>query len=311
MRSEIESNHYDAVVDFSAYKLKNVKPFYLMLLGHCDRYIYISTDSVYEVSEHKAGPSREEDSVRPVSATERDRLNQLDSYGNHKLEIEEFLKAEREKGGIPYVFLRLPDVLGPRDSTLRWWKYQLWIEFQRQLSTPIPIPKRIADLYTSYVYVKDVGKAVELVLKLNVQDEIFNIGFDEPKRLEDLLRAIAINVGVSESQMSELLNKKGEGGELPSGEFGFPSVFRGPIDCSKAKKQLQFEAADWSAAIRDTTEFYQRAIIGFPDERDEVVKDFLIDVSDKLSETNKHAFLTAIEQMCGISGSKREIKVEL
>jgi len=133
-----------------------------------------------------------------------------------------------------------------------------------------------------------------------VTDEIFNIAFTEPKRLLDLLHEIALKVGVPESKMSGLFNTQGD-----SGDFYFPSVLRGPIDCSKAKNLLQFEAAEWSVAIRDIAEFYQRALIGSPDERDEVVKDLLTDLNDQLPEANKMDFLNEIEKT---SGSKRQKK---
>lgn len=60
-------------------------------------------------------------------------LESGESYGHRKLQIEEELARQREEGGVPYVSLRLPDVIGPRDNTYRWWIYQTWIRLADHL----------------------------------------------------------------------------------------------------------------------------------------------------------------------------------
>ena len=52
------------------------------------RYIYISTDSVYEVCKEpsREGPSLEEDAVRPEDPNEREAFAQRDPYGSNKLD---------------------------------------------------------------------------------------------------------------------------------------------------------------------------------------------------------------------------------
>ena len=39
------------------------------------------------------------------------------------------LVDNRERGGMKYLIFRLPDVVGPRDTTDRWWTYQMWVQF--------------------------------------------------------------------------------------------------------------------------------------------------------------------------------------
>ena len=34
---------------------------------------------------------------------------------------------------MPYVTLRLPDVIGPKDNTYRWWIYQTWMRLADHL----------------------------------------------------------------------------------------------------------------------------------------------------------------------------------
>jgi len=44
------------------------------------------------------------------------------------LKCEEFLKNFADKSKIPYIVLRLPDVIGPFDDTSRFWALMKWIE---------------------------------------------------------------------------------------------------------------------------------------------------------------------------------------
>lgn len=85
--------------------------------------------------------------------------------------------------GFDYIILRLPDVIGPRDSTERFWLYQMYIEFidyqikkKNLLKYDIEIPKYFMNKKTSYVYVKDIAKAINLILKSDIRNQIFNIG---------------------------------------------------------------------------------------------------------------------------------------
>jgi len=98
-------------------------------------YIYLSSDSVYEVCEKThSGPTRESDSVRPISLREQERLNGLDAYADGKFAAEEAFdrlwEVSKVEGGhsTKYVYVRVPDVVGPRDTALLWWYYQIIIK---------------------------------------------------------------------------------------------------------------------------------------------------------------------------------------
>lgn len=99
---------------------------------HVDFYVYVSTDSVYEVCAPKADPgsptTEGRDDRRPADAAARATLNALDPYGHGKLEAEEVFRAWQPRSSWAWVFLRVPDVVGPRDTSYRWWLYQLLIK---------------------------------------------------------------------------------------------------------------------------------------------------------------------------------------
>jgi nucleoside-diphosphate-sugar epimerase len=97
----------------------------------------------------------------------------------NQLRCEEKL-LELSKGKFPYVIVRLPDVLGPRDSTNRFWLYQMLLQYLHHSNPSGPheilIPKAVYEKRTSYVYVKDVAIVVHRLLKGDIKNEIFNIG---------------------------------------------------------------------------------------------------------------------------------------
>ena len=87
------------------------------------------TDSVYDVCDKKHNShTLETDAVRPDDPEERHLLNDHNGYADQKLRAEEELSRLRQEGGFPFIIIRLPDVIGPRDNTYRWWIYQLWIK---------------------------------------------------------------------------------------------------------------------------------------------------------------------------------------
>ncbi len=58
---------------------------------------------------------------------------------------------------------------------------------------------------TSYVYVKDVARVISAVLSdRSILDEVYNVGFDEPKSLEELLIAMGkTGLGLSEENLKD------------------------------------------------------------------------------------------------------------
>lgn len=99
---------------------------------HVDWWVYISSDSIYEVCAPKADPAswttEERDDRRPEGAAARAAANAGDPYGHGKLEAEEVLAEWQPRSTWAYVFLRVPDVVGPRDTSYRWWLYQVLIK---------------------------------------------------------------------------------------------------------------------------------------------------------------------------------------
>jgi nucleoside-diphosphate-sugar epimerase len=114
-----DNTYYDVVIDFTAYFPKHVTHILETLTGRVGFYIFISSEAVYEVSaKNHTQPSKESEAIRPTSLKRREELHNKLPYGDEKLACEETL-AKQEKEGIPYLILRLPVAIGPRDTTYR------------------------------------------------------------------------------------------------------------------------------------------------------------------------------------------------
>jgi nucleoside-diphosphate-sugar epimerase len=217
-------------------------------------------------------------------------------YGHRKLRAEEELVGQRHlDGGYPYVILRLPDVIGPRDSTYRWWMYQLWIKLEKGLpSKPLTIPHFLVDYHMSLVYSKDVAKLLFELLQMGdeIRDEAFNIAYDSTWTLEELLRAIGKSLAMDELVIAE---EKDHTKSL----YLYPSVRRGPINVSKAKEVLGWEPTPFDEAVEEIVTFYEDAMTGetFYIQKDEVIQSFV----HRLYAENRNEFYDAVEKVYNIS----------
>lgn len=241
----------------------------------------------------------EKDSVRPADEKERKKLRGADRYGDAKLSGEEALKDQRdtEHGGFPWVALRFADIIGPRDTTDRWPTYHLWVKFFEDIGIPVAVPEQIKDVKESLTYVKDAAKAILNVIEKDksVWDNAYNVAMDEEFTLGDIINKIADTMEVKDIQMDHF---NGE-----SSNYLFPSVFRGPMDMSKAKSKLGFVATDADTAFKETVEWYDQRLISNETEREMVLKRF---VNDILPRDMKDQFYIAVDKFLEKNGVVKE-----
>lgn len=316
---------FDAVVDFSSFRGENVADILEILRGRIKRYIFISSDSVYEVCmKNHTNPTVESDSVRPVPEQDMLSYSQRDLYGNRKKEGEEVLERQAE-GGVPYVVLRLPDVIGARDNTNRWWIYQLWVKLSEYLDRPVSVPDDLKDHHLSFVYAYDVADLIVILLDadLDLYHQAYNLAFDENPYLRDVLVNIAIqldhpnvqihinnNPTVSYLWPSETSQKQYDIPELsfttsawPPSIFMYPSVSLGRIDTTKAKKMLNWKPTPFSEALAKTVQFFEKAMVNdaFEEERREIKRILFTHFSRNADQVEK-----GIDAMYRRERSKRE-----
>lgn len=247
---------FDTVIDFSAYHQEAVSDVMNILQNRIGFYVLISTDSVYEVCiKNHFQPTRESDAVRPTNEALLKEYNQKDDYGNRKLQCEEILTSQSGSNIVPYIIYRLPDVIGPRDNTYRWWIYQSWMRLRKYLERPVSIPDAFVNKPMSLVYVEDVA---DIIVKYmfggeGIQNEVYNLALAENPTLMDFLTDIknALNLTNLDIIVEPLTSNS---------VYLFPSVKFGPIDISKAVKLLKWNPTPWNVVVKKNINFYERAM---------------------------------------------------
>ncbi len=276
----LRAETFDALVDFSATEPAWVTELLPLVKGRVGLYVYISTDSVYEVCAPPAhdGLTVEEDAIRPADPALRAEKAELDEYGHEKLQCEEALS----ESGMPAVFLRLPDVIGPRDNTQRWLRYQLQLLTYPALGKRVRLPEELEQRQLSFVYAPDVAKAVEAVMTQGaaVAGRAFNLAFDETLTLRQLLTEMCSALGTKPDF------KAGDGAL-------FPSVDGRPISAEAARRTLGWRPTPWRAAVEDTCHWYMGQLEQATPTAAAEMEDFLV---ERVKEPMRARFLVALRE---------------
>ena len=290
----IKDRTFDFVIDFSSYNGQRAKEMVEVLQGKVGLYILISTDSVYDVCDKKHdGASKESDSIRPDKIEEIDWLARLHRYGHNKLAAEEAVIEKRLNGGFPFILLRLPDVIGPRDTTYRWWIYQLWIKLAPRFEDhPVTIPKFLVDFPMSFVYSEDVADLIVKMLKLGpqIKDQIVNVAWAETVTLKQFYEDVQEALGMEQGGFVEVADEEAF--------YLYPSVRKGPVDVGKAQNLLNWEPTEWKKAILDTVKFYEDAFTNpdFQSQRNEIIQV----VASELFKDHQRDFYEALEKFYNV-----------
>ena len=151
--------------------------------------------------------------------------------------------------------LRLPDVIGPRDNTIRFWKYYLWVKLHRMIGS-LHIPLYVREKPLSFVYSYDVGNLIASLVDPNfnrsgVFNQAYNLAFKENITLK---RFFSILGNFNNDSLIKF--DEANSAQLTS---GFPSVTRGPVDISLAIKQLDWSPTNIVLALNETCKFYENA----------------------------------------------------
>lgn len=290
----LHSGRYDAVIDFSSYNHKQIEQTTNILQDRVDLYVYISTGSVYEVCDKKhKGRTKEDDAVRPKNRGKQLKLKKQEMYGHEKLSCEEELQLQRQTGGFPFVVLRLPDVIGPRDNSFRFWTYQLWVKTHKAIAHPIHLPDSVADTKFSLVHVDDVANAIIAILDAGkkVHDQAINLAFEEEFTLRKLIEAIAIKENVELDSLQFLTDDK-------LAWYTLPTVSKGPLDTRKARDLIAWNPMTWEDALDGLSKFYNDAMTDkkWIKEREMVLADFFEFV---VQEQYYQAALTELKRIYG------------
>ncbi len=183
---QIFDQHWDYIIDVSCYMPDSLEQIVKGLQKSPQKYIFISTCSVYQHTESDY-ISKEEIPVR--SCTPEQRVEKtLKAYGEKKAECERILTAS----GFDHVILRPTLVFGQYDPTdrLYYWLYQV------RENDPLLLPEDGAR-QLSLTYVNDL-----------VQGAINSLRIDTPHRVFNAVSYPVTSIGEIVAIAAELLGKR-------------------------------------------------------------------------------------------------------
>lgn len=214
-----------------------------------------------------------------------------------KFKAEEELLEQRKNGGIPYIILRLPDVVGPRDTTYRYWIYHMWVKVAPHLTyKPVIIPKFLKNYDNSFVYVEDVSSIIAHVAgpsftNHEALDQAYNLAWHDKITMEHLLRTIEKHLKIPKQKF--VLD------DDTATMYLYPTVRGGTLNSTKAVKLLGWNPTPFDDAIRETVEFYEYVMSGdkYTRQRDEIIQI----QSAQFYSDNKDRFYATLEKIYNIN----------
>eukprot|EP00438_Fugacium_kawagutii_P028574 Skav232563 [mRNA] locus=scaffold3309:108909:110069:- [translate_table: standard] len=282
---------WSLVADFSAYDGEDITAALQGLRGRFHLYAYISSDSVYEVSE-LAGSGWQETEIsvsetfarRPTDAEIRKKLRKADSYGDGKLQAEEALAAGISSLSAAHpiraIALRLPDVLGPYDDTFRLWAYWHWWNAgpenrpqvrKQTLKRSSPDSGGDPAQPLAFVFSRDVARFLvhlvslpELPIPSSTRTgsssgpsfDAVNLGCDLQVPLRNFLELLA-----------KASSHEGPPSAVERPKTFFPSVERPlPLDFSKMKEIYKFQSTNLEEVLQVCADWFSEACKDFPEE---------------------------------------------
>lgn len=260
--------YFDSVVDFSSRNVNELKQVAKLLANRVGIYVFMSSHSVYDVSKnstHGEPLLLEPDAVRPgreISPLDRYKLKGQNRRGDAALECEEELMKQFNAGGFPFVTLRLTNVIGPKENTIRYWLVHLWIRAHIDLRLPMQLDENILDQPITFTYTLDIARAVvraiskarnETCCTSDVEGEAFNIACEEAPNQRTFYELVAEPMGMPYVETQERNHT--------SAIVLYPDIIRGPVSIAKASEKLGWAPTDLRKALRSVARFYDRTMI--------------------------------------------------
>ncbi len=161
----ISKENWDYIIDLSCYYPDSLIKVINSLKNDVQKYIFISTCSVYDHELNKKILRGEDSLIRDCN--DKDRVDSsINTYGKRKAECERLL----QKSGLRYTIFRPALVYGEYDNTDRfyYWLYQI------NKSKELMIPNNGENLF-SVTYVKDLIQVIINSINSGSKSDIYNV----------------------------------------------------------------------------------------------------------------------------------------
>ncbi len=201
--------------------------------GKIVRFVHISTDEVYgEVDKEHKG------------CNEKSLLNPTNPYAATKAAAEFLVKSYYHSFKLPIIITRGNNVYGPRQ-----YPEKLIPRFITKLLKGEKCPiQGTGETRRNFIYVEDVSRAVDTILRKGEINEIYNIGSEYEYSVKEILMLLLSYMGIDKnaSEVSEYIEDRAF------------NDFRYCIDCSKLEKLGWKKEVGFIDGLLRTIEWYSK-----------------------------------------------------
>lgn len=247
---KLKGKDFDVVIDTCGYYPSSVRKTVEVLKGNVDRYIFISTCSVYDLDKSKPGSAAiKEDFTVLESDKEKEDEKSMKWYGNYKTEIENILMASE----FDTIIFRPAVIFGKYDPTDRfyYWLYKI------KNNTKLLIPQSSGNVKQNLTFIDDFADLIVEAIEIEKHRNIYNATTHD-----------ALTIPESIEIISEVLNKNPEH-VLATDEYlekndvkewsDLPLWLKDinlNIDNSKLKEDFKTNLTPYKRAVEQTIEYY-------------------------------------------------------
>jgi UDP-glucose 4-epimerase len=222
--SRCETHPYEALM---ANSLGTATVLEVARLLKIQKVILLETDRMYDQEETEDGLNMKED----------DPLSAIDTYDASKIFASNVAELYRRKYGVNTISLRLVNVFGATDKQKRFIPEALRAVHE---NIPISVYKNDANNLRDFVYIKDVLRAIELIVKESFCTySVYNISPDKPNTIMGFAKKIASTLN------GVIIPKKQD-------EININRVYKNCTDGSRFVREYYFKYTPFEEAIKET-----------------------------------------------------------
>lgn len=242
--NQLKNKNWDVVIDVSAYYPKSIQNLLEILKGNINRYIFISTISVYNLENEIKGAIIED--FETLSCTLSQSIDtSLSTYGNRKAECERVLQKATF---LDKIILRPSLIYGKYDPTDRFY-YWLYRANQKQ---PMIMPNGGKDKIT-LTYITDLVDIIIQSISIKKHSTTYNATTYKPFPLNEMLFYMDKNAKMVNIDSKLLFEKN----VLPGKDIPLWFDTDLEIDNGQLFQDFKPKVTEFGQSVLDTTAFYE------------------------------------------------------
>jgi 2'-hydroxyisoflavone reductase len=273
---KIKKENWDFVIDLSCYYPSWLKNTIKCLDGNLEKYILISTCSVYD---YKTNPTPLKDEQFKIQAcnNNQEKDTNIETYANRKAECERIL----QNSGLNYLILRPSVVYGKYDHTDRFYYWLYQVKHNEILLLPDNGERQF-----SLTYVYDLVDSIVVALSNNIQNDAYNVVSSQKTSISEIIEYAREILNAK----NELINAKPEflKKNKVSQWFDMPFWLDGDFFTHSNQKytnDFELEPTELNKSIKETIKYYEN--LEWKEPKYGMTEKKRMELLDKLIKTDK------------------------